>query len=208
MTGEFPGEGKGVLEILRDPWDEKKLTNLSLVGYLFLQGSPERKKKLRMNSFQRLTFLRSRSMFALVVLVTLLIVYLLEFHEEIIKRNFPEIVPLIIFIHFLFMICGLIMIGLPFSYLLRQLVMKSMPIKLLPYIRESCEKYALVHSFLDYILWIVILPIIFSGVIFYVLRIILSFNVFYSFYVLPPIGIIFLVLEDKIKGFMKIQEVS
>jgi len=133
----------------------------------------------------------------LILSTVLAIIYQLEALEENVKSSFKEIIPFIIAIHFFFLSGGVMLVGLPLSFILKKFydkLVSKLPRKLITLSRTSRKSFPLIHRILDEIIWVIILPFIFGLCILFIILpsigIFISFE--YVFYFAPIAGVFYL----------------
>ncbi len=137
------------------------------------------------------------------------IIFFIETQEKLIEQKIPFIIPIILVIHFIYLIGGLILMGIPISYILRKLVIKITPKILSSAINKSKKSYPQGNYFLDKIIWVLILPALLSSIIFFVIIPKLGYNISfgYLFYILPVIGAVYFTFESFIENIMNIKKI-
>ena len=131
-------------------------------------------------------------------IVLLVIVYLLESQESYVKENLPSIIPFLVGVHWIFFICGWMLVGFPFSYMIRSAIKRITPRKLSAMIEESKKMFPLSHYSTDMFWWTIFLPAFLGGIIVVLISIHLNLVPFeLLYYILPFAGIIYLAFNDK-----------
>ena len=129
----------------------------------------------------------------------LVCVYLLGKIEGYVQQNLKFIIPLIVALHWFFFFCGCMLVGLPFTLIIRTLYLQGysrIPKRFKSQIRESKRKFPLFHKLLDYFWWIAFLPAFIGLLILFIIlpAIGIDINLLFlnTFYFLPIAGIFYL----------------
>jgi hypothetical protein len=134
----------------------------------------------------------------------LIIIYQLE------VIDFKFAAPIIVGIHWFFLVCGLMAVGLPSTYVVKKLYDKlvlKLPEKLLFWTEESRKRYPTYHGGINRVIWLTFVPFTFGAIITFMIPIItgtLDTFFYYIFYVAPIVGAFYLSLTDFLERKMGI----